>query len=216
MSYRLAKSLDGLRAQVNARAPKRSKVSDGTIGDTAHASRTSDHNPWVKDGATGVVTALDITHDPAGGCDSYALAQSLIDSRDPRIKYVISNGQIASKAQAWTWRKYTGTNPHTRHVHVSVEPQKALFDNTSAWHFELGETDATVPSPAETMLRKGARGEAVQRLQRALNAKGAGPALAVDGDFGARTDASLRAYQRFAGLVADGVAGIYTWEKLEK
>lgn len=30
--------------------------------------RDSDNNPWVKNGATGVVTAIDITHDPSKGC----------------------------------------------------------------------------------------------------------------------------------------------------
>src|SRR3954469_14339906 len=96
MEWRLADALVTLRAQVNVRWPNRSKKSDGTIGDEAHASRSSDHNPWVKDGAMGVVTAEDITHDPASGCDSYVLAQQLLDSRDDRIKYIISNHRIAS------------------------------------------------------------------------------------------------------------------------
>ena len=65
-SWRLAKSLDVLRNQVNAQAPTRSKACDGTIGDQAHSSRASDHNPNAK----GVVQAQDFTHDPAGGFDS--------------------------------------------------------------------------------------------------------------------------------------------------
>ena len=70
MAWRVAKSLLKLRDQINAHAPKRSKKSDGYIGDAAHASRSSDHNPWVKDGKMGVVTAADFTHDPAGGFDA--------------------------------------------------------------------------------------------------------------------------------------------------
>ena len=66
--WRVAKSLLLLRNQVNRKAPNRSKVSDGTIGDKAHQSQNSDHNAWVKDGSVGVVTALDITHDPTDGC----------------------------------------------------------------------------------------------------------------------------------------------------
>jgi len=42
MSWRLARSLEPLRNEVNAAAPNRSKASDGTIGDTAHSSRASD------------------------------------------------------------------------------------------------------------------------------------------------------------------------------
>ena len=59
MAWRLARSLETLRAQINALSPNRSKASDGTIGDAAHSARTSDHNP---DGG-GVVRALDLTHD---------------------------------------------------------------------------------------------------------------------------------------------------------
>ena len=61
----MAKSLEVLLKQVNAQAPGRSKVSDGGIGDEEHSSRASDHNP----NAAGVVQALDLTHDPAGGFD---------------------------------------------------------------------------------------------------------------------------------------------------
>ena len=92
--WRVAKSLEVLRDQVNSAHPGQRKDNDGTIGDAAHQTRTSDHNPWVKDGAVGVVTALDITHDPAHGVDTYAMAETLRRSRDRRIKYVISNRHI--------------------------------------------------------------------------------------------------------------------------
>ncbi|MQB02542.1 MAG: hypothetical protein GEU78_20460, partial [Actinobacteria bacterium] len=77
MAWRVARSLLTLRDQVDAAAPNRSKRSDGTIGDAAHASRSSDHNPWVKDGATGVVTAIDLTHDPAGGANMHTISEAL-------------------------------------------------------------------------------------------------------------------------------------------
>ena len=137
-SWRVAKALLALRDRVNAMAPNRRKKSDGTIGDAAHASRNSDHNPWVRDGATGVVTAMDITHDPDGGCDAGALAEALLGSRDPRIKYVIFNRRIASHLQKgnaapFQWRPYAGSNPHTHHVHISVREEKTAYDSTSPW-----------------------------------------------------------------------------------
>lgn len=136
--WRAAKSLLKLRDQVNARAPRRSKASDGTIGDTAHCQRNSDHNPWVKDGSIGVVTAMDITNDPAKGCDANTIAEAIRASRDSRVKYIIWNRRIANSAaigsaQAWQWRPYTGENPHTRHVHISVKPDKASYDSTAMW-----------------------------------------------------------------------------------
>lgn len=132
--WRIARSLDALLRKVNAAAPSRSKRSDGAIGDAAHATRDSDHNPWVRVHGIGVVTARDFTHDPAGGCDAGELAQSLVDSRDPRIKYVIWNRRIASATtQSWTWRHYPGENPHTHHVHVSVASEERLFDDDRTW-----------------------------------------------------------------------------------
>lgn len=84
--WRVAKSLDRLLAQVNRLAPDRSKASDGAIGDAKHQSRESDHNPWVTDGTIGVVTARDITNDPKHGCSAEQIANSIVASKDPRIK----------------------------------------------------------------------------------------------------------------------------------
>ena len=117
--WRLAKSLEKLRAQVNTARPKRSKSSDGSIGDAAHASRSSDHNAWISDGTMSVVSAIDITHDPKGGFDSYRCAEILRTKKDKRIKYVVSNKRIFSAtSQPWVWRAYTGSNSHSQHVHI--------------------------------------------------------------------------------------------------
>ena len=137
-AWRVAKALLALRRQVDTRSPRRSKASDGAIGDAAHATRNSDHNPWVRDGGMGVVTAMDITHDPAGGCDADRLAKAFVSSQDRRVKYVIWNRQIANSSAiggspAWTWRPYRGSNPHNRHVHISVKPEKASYDDEAAW-----------------------------------------------------------------------------------
>lgn len=130
--WRLAHSLTTLRDQLNKRHPKRSKTHDGSIGDARHAKRTSDHNPWIMDDIHGVVSALDITHDPKGGCDAHALAEHLRTTKDGRIKYVISNGRIFS-APGFTWRKYTGSNPHRSHVHISVKGDKRHYDSRALW-----------------------------------------------------------------------------------
>ena len=136
--WRVARALLMLRRQVDAFAPRRSKANDGTIGDAAHATRNSDHNPWVRDGGMGVVTALDITHDPAGGCDAGKLAEMILASRDRRVKYVIWNRRIANAAAiggsaAWAWRDYRGSNPHNKHVHVSVQSATAAYDDEARW-----------------------------------------------------------------------------------
>lgn len=127
---KVAECLEVLRRQVNEMAPGRDTSSDGTLGDEAHQGRKSDHNP----DADGVVTALDITHDPAHGVDAGALAEMLRVSQDVRIKYVISNRRIfSSKISPWQWRPYDGANAHTKHVHVSVMDTKALYEDTRPW-----------------------------------------------------------------------------------
>ena len=85
-----------------------------------------------------VVTAMDITHDPTHGCDAGVLAETIRSNRDQRVKYLIWNRRIASSlsidgAPAWQWRPYNGTNPHNKHVHISVLPEPAVFDSTAAW-----------------------------------------------------------------------------------
>ena len=113
---RLARSLETLRSEVNAWAPRRSKVSDGWIGDAAHRSRPSRHN----ENRYGVVTALDLTHDPRGGCDIHALARRLVRNPHPELEYVISNGQVAKRRNGFRWERYTGSNAHTLHAHFAV------------------------------------------------------------------------------------------------
>jgi hypothetical protein len=93
------------------------------------------------DGNTGVVTAMDITHDAQHGCDAGILAESIRAHKDPRVKYIIWNRQIANSAPiqghaAWAWRPYTRPNPHTKHIHISVHATKlgpGGYDTTTDW-----------------------------------------------------------------------------------
>lgn len=67
-------------------------------------------------------------------------------------------------------------------------------------------------SPKSGLLRKGDKGMSVKWLQWELNRHGA--TLEVDGFFGVKTDAALRAYQKSAGIKVDGVAGAETRKSL--
>jgi hypothetical protein len=146
MAWRVARSLLTLREECNQRWPDRSKVSDGTIGDPAHATRTSDHNAWVIDpSGVGVVRALDIT---AKGIDAPAYAEhvrQLGASGDRRLNpsgYVIWDRRIASSSKGWGWRAYSGKNPHTQHCHVSVTTVQAGYDDGGPWGvLDLGRKD---------------------------------------------------------------------------
>ena len=118
----LVKLLD----QVDDAWPGRSRASDGMLGNAAHAARVSDHNPEhpaPRGNPDYQVDALDITHDPQHGPDCQALADAIIASRDRRVKHLIHNRRICAGAlgpSPWVWRTYTGPNPHTGHLHISV------------------------------------------------------------------------------------------------
>lgn len=140
MTWRVARSLDVLLEEINAAAPSRSKISDGSIGDAAHASRDSDHNPWVIDSdGDGVVRARDFTHDPAGGLDCNKLAAHLASliGEHPALgpgSYVIWNRRIISRDRiSEGWRPYTGSNPHDHHLHQSVTLAQAGYDSSASW-----------------------------------------------------------------------------------
>lgn len=166
---RIAKALDTLRSQVNTLYPKRSKLSDGWIGDSAHAARKSDHNPNGAD----VVQALDITHDPARGVDTWAMAEVLRINRDPRIKYVISNGRIFSSARAvelkqaqgpaWVWRPYSG-NKHDKHIHVSVLDGAENYDNPDSWLLANNTPVAPTPRPPAPLITTALRKRMMERI----------------------------------------------------
>lgn len=132
--WRLAPSIVALFDQADARAPNRRRSSDGSIGDTAHSNRTSDHNPSPE----GWVCAGDISHDPAGGFDAHAFAEMLRVRRDVRVKYVICNRRMFasysnSSRAAWTWGPYSGSNAHSIHTHVSVLHTHTGIHDTRSW-----------------------------------------------------------------------------------
>lgn len=105
----------------NAAWPTRKKASDGIMGDAAHQARPSDHN---------LGNAVDVTHDPASGCDAGVIVD--LATRDPRVTYVIWDRRIWSRARADEgWRPYAGSNPHTKHVHISVRTDAR--DDASPW-----------------------------------------------------------------------------------
>lgn len=209
--WRVAKSLLKLRDQINEAYPNRNKKSDGTIGDAAHASRKSDHNPWIRNGRYGVVSALDITNDPRNGVDSSEFADYLKEKNDPRVKYLVSDRRIWNPRISNKWRKYRGKNPHTQHFHLSVKPQSNFYDDDQPWDIPLEGTPRP-DAPQEDdrpILKQGARGQWVRNLQKMLSAS-------IDGIFGPLTKRAVVRFQNRFKLVPDGIVGPYTWEALDK
>lgn len=236
MNWRLAKTLVSMRAELDTINPARDRSSDGSIGDAAHASRSSDHNPWVKD-RTGqpIVTAIDVDRDIAPGFTSRDLAEWLRLRRDPRVKYVISRGQMFSSyannsRKAWEWGPYTGSNSHTEHMHISVLDKETLFDSQKPWGL-VGAVANPNPPPApphvalplpiptpgvRQTLRLGSAGPDVAYLQRMLGAPAGYVGKWDDGDFGPKTRDAVKAFQQRAGIDQSGVVDQPTWAALEE
>lgn len=111
-------------AQATRRWPGRRTTSDGICSSPKHQQQNpnSDHDYGL---------AFDLSHDPDHGVDTYLLADLLRRHPDKRIKYVISNGRIWNPSISKDWRTYVGSNPHSKHMHVSVLAK--YRDDTSDW-----------------------------------------------------------------------------------
>jgi hypothetical protein len=142
-TWRTARAIKTLQAEINAAHPGRPKTADGTIGDVRHQNEShSDHNPNER----GVVTAWDITTADF----TIPLAESLRrlgERGDKRVKYVIYRGRIAGPAaKGWAWRKYSGFSDHFDHIHLSVSADPNQYDRTDPW-FPIVEPKPT-PAPS--------------------------------------------------------------------
>lgn len=146
-----------LREQCNTLAPARVKGSDGTIGDTAHQAEacSSQHNSCcVKYNGVWIIRAIDITHDPARGCDIGVIFDRIRASQDNRVRYLIFNRRICYPTSRngyapWAWQPYSGSDPHTNHGHLSTFDDAARFDNTRAW--AIGTPTPAGVQPAATL-----------------------------------------------------------------
>ena len=151
---RLAVSIKTLGEDVHTRSPLTTVY---FYDDTAHID--SDHDP----NEYGVVCACDIM---AGhGLDLGALAQEIVDARHPECKYVIYNRRIASRKTNWEWVPYTGSNPHTDHIHVSVGVgpdghSQPPYDSPRHWLEDI---------MGDIFCKKGDKGLQVRSLQLGLN-----------------------------------------------
>jgi hypothetical protein len=115
--------------QATALAPKRKKASDGLLPSAAHVTQSpnSDHN-------TGL--AADLTHDPDNGIDCAEIFEKL--KEDKRVSYLIFQGKIWSKEKSKLGnRRYTGSNPHNKHLHISINASSAA--DTSPWFWWMNQ-----------------------------------------------------------------------------
>jgi Putative peptidoglycan binding domain len=171
----------------------------------------------------------------AGDFLAWLTANSGRQARRLGVMYVIYNRRIWSTYRIEDgWRAYTGSDPHTSHIHISLSWAGAR-GRTSFWTGRVSPVDygpcavfrgqmarlsdgpnpQPCPAPAETV-RQSSRGAAmygasgnqtVRDAQRRLG-------IAVTGSFDSTTWAAVKAYQRAHDLPVTGVLDNPTWASL--
>lgn len=134
MAWRIARSLQMAFVAFDTRFPNRDRRTDGAYGDPAHQTSRSGHNPDDTPGSLPEsedddnepeVRAIDVDADlNEPGATMWDVVQAILATpadRD-RLLYIIHQRRIWSKSQGWRERSYTGSNPHTSHVHLSGDP----------------------------------------------------------------------------------------------
>jgi hypothetical protein len=199
VTWRLARALETLRAELNAKWPDRDHTSDGTIGDSRHAAAgsASDHNPWIQVAGVGVVRALDVDVDGINAAWLFEHLRALGAAGDRRLAgggYLIlrkpGEGPRITAPDFRTTRPYDGADDHSGHLHVSFSRNPAGFDSPDPWHLEDSVTisDADAAKIAHFVWNK--------EVIRAA-APGIGPAGA--GDFLRHATAAADAAAKSAG-----------------
>lgn len=217
MSWHIAPALKQMLAEVNKKWPNRSRLSDGGIGNAAHSARASDHNP----NGRGSVNAYDITI--AGIDEGTLIAQA---KKHPSVRYIIFNRRIMNRDIGnFRARYYSGSNPHNKHVHISLYQSAAAENRRQSWGLANakpvsgvgGGGGSSYGNPnakhevGSRIMRKGSAGTDVQWLQKRLYKLGytITPKKngTFDGMFGPEVDKAVRALQRAAKIAVDGDAG---------
>lgn len=239
----LVPCLASLRSELDKLAPGRDKASDGTIGDAAHASSSSDHNPdetgstpYEDADSINEVHAFDADNDLRKSGWDMSRVTDIITTRhrlgiDDRLQNVIYDRRIWSRTWGWTPKPYNGTSPHTEHAHFSARYTTAQEQDTRPWGL-LAEDDDMEPANVWTDVYYGrdedrrSTGQLLVEARSAAVASAAG-VKALAAAFAARDDvdevalgreigASLAATVTAAvqGAITDAGAGL-TAEELE-
>lgn len=126
---------------------------------------------------------------------------------------LMGDGSVAEMTACFMRRFENPATQSAAAIHFRVDLAEEIYEEMLR---EDGPSEA--PTPAEAywpprMVDKGMSGPDVCVLQALLTARGYYTA-GISGTIDETTDQAIRAYQRDAGLAADGVAGPKTWESI--
>lgn len=128
--------------------------------------------------------------------------------------------QATGKFDFLTDAKYLNSSDYLQAGDILLNESKhaamAVENGSKATSVAVTPTPAPVTPASKTRtLKSGCKGEDVKTLQSNLN-KIMNAGLTVDGDFGPKTDAAVRAFQKKYGLTVDGLFGPKSAEKMEQ
>jgi murein L,D-transpeptidase YcbB/YkuD len=221
---KLAHNLDVRRSACKASYPG---IVVGWIGDAAHQNEQSDHNP----DSLGIVHADDFM---ATGAHAQAIVTWLL--RNPAdLEYVIHNRVIWTRSNGFKPKKYTGSDPHTNHVHASGKHGSVGKNSATGTGYDVAAENMTpigsptnpagTPKPpvkpAPVVHAPGSRtvslkspamtGDDVEFIYKFIGKTWCG---AWTGSFNANMKSGVKKYQEMRGIGVDGIVGHDTWSNM--
>lgn len=209
--WREAPSLVRLTGEVNRKFPGRDMWSEGSLGDTSHANRFSDHNPdaagWTHAHDYDATTSHTMGPGTVGDFLIAAMLRLARSGKRHPINYLIYKGRIYSRGYGFRSRYYTGSNSHHSHVHVSVDRTDWARNWPGPWFGDLRKTvdisavkNAFESSPASAP-------KSITRLQERLENKGDLKKPYRHGYVGIKTRRAMKRFEKRKGFVVQKVPG---------
>jgi len=179
------------------------------IGDAAHLNEHSDHNADSRN----IVHAIDVMTYKDDDKAKKILAWCL---HATDLEYVIYDHKIYEASNNWQARTYTGSNPHTDHVHISGKHGSTGENSHTGTGYSVTAEKATptgkpcgVVHPVGSRdVKQGMKGHDVKWIQEKIGSARMGTA---DGIAGSKFTAGVKWYQQQHKLSADGIVGVKTY-----
>ena len=208
-----------LRPKDSAKAEKMAKACEAACANSKIGYDQGQRNT-LNDKAKAVDYKLDkIT--TACECDCSSLMTVCAQAAGIDVPYVYGNAPYTGNMRAQftstgefdvlTASKYLTSDAHLKRGDILVRESghtAMALENGTSKTAEVTKVTLTV-----RQLEKGCVGSDVKALQILLNGFGYNCGE-VDGDFGSKTEAAVKRYQKSKGLAQDGVVGKLTWGKL--
>lgn len=201
----LTPGMKNLGNQINARFVKRYGDSDGAAGDAAHKTHPSGHNrddtpgskpSWEDADSKPDIRAIDVDstlNDPDVSPQELVDHIRKLPSLASVLRFMIFNYKMYHKDNNFNPTPYSGSSPHTEHIHFEGAYTESADQNTT-YDFRLYE----LGNPPMLPIKKGTESEDVKFIQYTLNDLGFSVG-SPDGIYGNNTQDAVDAHRASHG-----------------